>query len=593
MHRARGRDDADLAARGRLHDRHDRVVLATPSHGTERCVVGGARDQPRRGHQDPARIVRHLDRGALGGGRRDARGLEQDGATRGAELLRHLGQLVADQPAQHPLVGQDRVELLDRAAQLVGLALELETREPREPAELQVEDVVGLQVRQVEDRDQSLARLAAVLRCADQLDDLVDVEDRDQQAVDQVQAIGRLRAAVGGAAAHDVDAVVEVDLQHLEQAEGAGLAVDERDGVDAERGLEGGLPVQLLEQRLGHDAVLDLDHEAQAVVAVRQVLQVRDALDLLGLDELLDRLDDLLGADVVRQLGDDDALLARRDVLDPRGRTHLERAVAGGVGVADAVEPDDLAAGGQVRAGDEPHDRVEVGTRVLDQVPQRLHDLDEVVRRDVGGHADRDARRPVDQQVGQRRGQHRRLLEPAVVVRLEVDGVLVEGGGHGLGGLVHPDLGVAHRRGRVVGRAEVAVAVQQRQPQRPRLDEPHERVVDGAVAVRVQLAHDLADGTGALDVRAVVPQPHVVHRVEDAPLHGLEPVTRVGQRPGVDHGVGVLEEAGAHLVADVGVEDVLLEVHGLGTRSSHTAHSPATPREAGVRPAAAGVGLCV
>ena len=205
------------------------------------------------------------------------------------------------------------------------------------------------------------------------------------------------------AAAYDVEAVAEVDLEHLLEPERARLAVDERDGVDAERVLHRGLLVELLEQGLGVEAVLDLDDEPQALLAVGEVLDVGDALQLLGLHERLDPLDDLLRPDAVGQLGHHDALAARGDVLDPGGRPHAERAAAGLVGVADAVEADDLAAGGQVGAGDEPHQVVEVGARVVDQVPQRLHDLDEVVRGDVGGHADRDAGGAVDEQVRQRR----------------------------------------------------------------------------------------------------------------------------------------------------------------------------------------------
>jgi hypothetical protein len=61
---------------------------------------------------------------------------------------------------------------------------------------------------------------------------------------------------------------------------------------------------------------------------------------------------------------------------------------------------------------------------VLEQMDGRSDDLDEVVRRHVGRHAHRDAARTVDEQVGERR-QHGRLLELAVVVRDEVDDVLV------------------------------------------------------------------------------------------------------------------------------------------------------------------------
>ena len=150
-----------------------------------------------------------------------------------------------------------------------------------------------------------------VVAGADELDDLVDVEDRDQQALDQVQPVGGLAAAEHRAAAHDVVAVVEVDLEQLLEPERARLAVDQGDGVDAEGVLHRGQLVELLEQRLGVEAVLDLDDQPQPLVAVGEVLDVGDALELLGLHQGLDPLDDLLGADAVGQLGDHDALAAR------------------------------------------------------------------------------------------------------------------------------------------------------------------------------------------------------------------------------------------------------------------------------------------
>jgi hypothetical protein len=95
-----------------------------------------------------------------------------------------------------------------------------------------------------------------------------------------------------------------------------------------------------------------------------------------------------------------------------------------------------------------------------------------------------------------------------------------------------PALGVAHRRGRVVARrAEVAVAVDERVAQRPRLRQAHEGVVDRRVAVRVVVAHDVADDAGALEVAAVRPVAAVEHGVEDPAVHRLEAVPHVRQRP--------------------------------------------------------------
>jgi hypothetical protein len=106
------------------------------------------------------------------------------------------------------------------------------------------------------------------------------------------------------------------------------------------------------------------------------------------------------------------------------------------------------------------------------------------------------------------------------------------------------------------------VPVDQWQAHRERLGHPDECVVDGAVAVRMQLSHDVADDASALDVAAVGAQAHFPHLVQDPPVHRLEPVTGVGQGPGVDDGVGVLEERAAHLGRDIGLDDALLEVLG-------------------------------
>ena len=64
------------------------------------------------------------------------------------------------------------------------------------------------------------------------------------------------------------------------------------------------------------------------------------------------------------------------------------------------------------------------------------------------------------------------------------------------------------------GRAEVALAVDQRVAQRPVLDQADQGVVDRRVAVRVVLTHDVADDAAALVVAAVGAVAAVVHRVE-------------------------------------------------------------------------------
>src|SRR5699024_2288934 len=107
----------------------------------------------------------------------------------------------------------------------------------------------------------------------------------------------------------------------------------------------------------------------------------------------------------------------------------------------------------------------------------------------------------------------------------------------------------------VVQRTEVAVPVDQGDPHREVLAEPDQRVVDRGVAVRVKLAHDLADDTRRLHVAAIGSQTHFGHLIYDAPLHRFQPVARVREGTGVDDRVGVFEIGRLHLVRYIDVDD--------------------------------------
>src|SRR5262249_17507782 len=156
--------------------------------------------------------------------------------------------------------------------------------------------------------------------------------------------------------------------------------------------------------------------QVQAMLAVGQVFDVGYPGELFRADQVLDPGDHFLRADVVGELGDNDPGAARCDLVDPCGRAGPEGAPAGLVGFAHPVQALHVAAGGQVGAGHEPHQLVERGVGVGDQVPGGGDDLAEVVRGHVGGHADRDPGGAVDQQVGQAGRQHLGLDVLAVVV---------------------------------------------------------------------------------------------------------------------------------------------------------------------------------
>ena len=158
---------------------------------------------------------------------------------------------------------------------------------------------------------------------------------------------------------------------------------------------------------------------------------------------------------------------------------------------------------------------------------------------------------PLTRRFGQPRRQHLRLHARAVVVLDEIDGLLVDVREHLGRDRGHARFRVAHRgRWIAVDGAEVALAVDQWIAQREQLGEPDECVIQRDVAVRVVLAHHLADDRGALAVAGRRGQPHLVHRVQDPAVYGLEAVADVGQGAADDDAHRVVEVAGPQLVLD-------------------------------------------
>ena len=423
----------------------------------------------------------------------------------------------------------------------------------------QLEDRLGLDVGQPEARHQLRARDVAVARAADQGDHLVEVIERDQLTLEDVLARLQL-AQLELRAAHDhLALMLDVVVDDRAQRKRARHVVHERHRVDAERRLHRGVLVELVQHHLRDHAALELDHDPHAL-AVRLVPQVGDLGDLLLAHEVGDLADQAAVAallDHEGQLGDDDRLLALIERLGVGPRPHAHPATTGLVGLADPGDTEDHAAGGKVRALHVLHQAGDGDVGIVDVGDRRVDRFAQVVRRDVGGHAHGDAGCAVDQEVRKARRQDERLLLAPVVVRLEVDRVGVEVAQHLARQGRQPRFGVPHRGSRiVVDRAEVALAVDQRVAHGEVLRQPHERVVDRRVAVRVVVAHHVADDAGALGVRPVGLQAVLVHREQHAAVDGLEPVAGVGQRPAHDHRHRVVEVGGAHLLLEPARLDV-------------------------------------
>ncbi len=190
--------------------------------------------------------------------------------------------------------------------------------------------------------------------------------------------------------------------------------------------------------------------------------------------------------------------------------------------------------------------------RLVDEREQRVANLAEIVRRDIGRHADCDAVRAVDEQIRKLRRQDVGLRVRAVEVRDEIDRVLVDVGEHPLGQPRQLTFGVSIRGGRIaVDRTEISLTVDQQVAEAERLRHADQRIVNRHVAVRMVPREHLAHDRRALGIAPVREQPGAEHRVQNAAMHGLEAVANLRQRAPDIHRHRVVQVGLTHIVFDI------------------------------------------
>ena len=480
----------------------------------------------------------------------------------GGVLGLHLAQLLFDQGHQLGVGLEDAAELHDERLQGEVFRLDLAALEAGELVEAEFEDGVGLALGERVLRHQLLLGLVAIGGGADDFDEVVEVIEGDDVALEDVGAVLGLLEAELRAAGDDIAAVLDVALNEFLDVHLLRPLLVEGEQGDTEGGLEGGLLEELVDDDLGLFAALELDDDAGVFVGL--VAEVADAVELLLADELGDAEDEGVAVNVVGDLGDDDLLHAALEFLGVGLAAGADDALAGLEVAEDALAAGNDAAGRIVGALDDGAEVVDGDARVVDDGDGRVDDLVEVVRRDVGRHADGDAGRAVHQQVRQGGGEDGGLGGGLLVIGGEVDGVLLDVLEQVLGDVLQAGLGVTVGRGRIaVDGAEVALRVDERVAHDPGLGHADEGVVDGGVAVGVVVLEHLTDDAGALVEGPVVEETLAEHGVEHAALHGLQAVARVGQGARDDDGHRVLDVGRLHDVGDVGGGELFVGgVHG-------------------------------
>src|SRR6185312_10565070 len=171
--------------------------------------------------------------------------------------------------------------------------------------------------------NQILAGLATVRAAANDGDDVVNVVERDLVAFKNVLALFGLPQQVGGAAAHNIHAMINKMLDRLDQPHLLWLVVDHSQKNHAEALLHGGVLVQLVQHQLRLASALEFNHNAHSV-AVALIANVGDVVNNFVVDQLRNALDQPRFIYLIGNFGDDDRLAVFVEGLNGCLRAHHE-----------------------------------------------------------------------------------------------------------------------------------------------------------------------------------------------------------------------------------------------------------------------------
>src|ERR1700722_2406482 len=342
-----------------------------------------------------------------------------------AEFLLHILQFLHNDAAQL-LVGRQDFEVLGDLHLDIGQLLEdLFDLHAGEALQLHLDDGLRLAFGEFEGPDQTIARFARAGGCADQFDHRVQVFNGFLEAEQNVLALARLAQQVIRTAANDVDAMIDEAAEHVPQAQFARLPIDDGEHDHAKVDLELGVFIKIVQNYFGLLAALQFKDDAHAV-AIAFVANFGEAFQSLFVHQAGRRFDQARLVHLVRNFCNDDGLAILAELLDGGFGAQLERASALGEVIEDALTSQNKSAGGEIRPLHQVHDFAQMRFGLLHQKNGGVDNLGDIVRRDIGGHADRDAGRSINQQVRNTRRQNFGLHAPLIEIGPEIDGFLIQ-----------------------------------------------------------------------------------------------------------------------------------------------------------------------
>ena len=264
-------------------------------------------------------------------------------------------QLIADNLLLHLRRSQYLIEVVNLPHQLLELGHDFVALQAREALQAHIQNGAGLYLAQSVLFDELRAGGIAVAGASDKGNNLVQVVEGDEQTLQDVGSFLGLGQLVAGTTHDNVGPVLDEILNQLLEVERHRPALHQADIIDAERALQLGFLIQVVEDHRIEGILLQVIHDAHPV-AVRLVAQVRNALDDLVVNQGRRALNHAGLVHHVGNLGHHNLVLARFADLEMRFGPHHDAAPPRLKRLPDALVAVDDATRGEVGRRDVLHE---------------------------------------------------------------------------------------------------------------------------------------------------------------------------------------------------------------------------------------------
>ena len=256
-----------------------------------------------------------------------------------------------------------------------------------------------------------------------------------------------------------------------------------------------GETIELVQHNVSHSIALQFDDDAHTV-AIGFIAQIGNAFDLLVAHQFSHTLNQRRLVHLIRNFRDDDRFTILTDLFDLRTCARHHRTTACKIGRANTAAAQNDPAGRIIRPRNNRHQIFDGNFGALHHGEHAINHFAQIMRRNIGGHANRNTTSTIDEQIGIARGQNTGFFFLAIVIGMEINRVFLDIFEQRQGCFGEARFRVTHGGCRIaVNRTEIALAINQRHAQRERLRHAHERVINRAVAVGMITTHHIADDT--------------------------------------------------------------------------------------------------